>query len=237
MTSDIFGGEIASSDVFDTEKSRFDVFIKGIQAKKQYKIDQINQKLCHVLKINLHQLEGLWRKNNGNICMRRNISHQEAHELQTMLAQSGLIAYYKPTTRRKKLTLSTQNDEQQDFVICSTKTANRASELLFVHTAEKHRYFSCPKCQHKTKLSVDMVEPKRCNRCLVFIPDYLFNIKQQEKNHTRRRFLTKKKFQEPQKISNKEQSQHNKTKELLASSAIGILILVGIIGYLVSNSA
>ena len=203
-------------DIFGTEKSRFDVFIKGIQAEKQHKTNQINQKLCHFLKVDLHELERLWRKNNGNICMRRNISHQEAHELQIMLTQSGLIAYYKPTISKKKLALSTQNDGQQELVICSPKTANRANELLLVHAAEKYRYFSCPKCKHKTKLSVDMPDPKRCNSCLVFIPDYLLDIKRQ---------------QELQKISNKGRIQQNKAIKLFSSKIIGIVMLVVLIGY------
>jgi hypothetical protein len=203
----------------------FDVFVKGIQPERQHEAEHIQHKLSHFLKITPPELTALWRKNNGVVCIRNNISSEEAQKIQTMLTKGGLISFYKPAANTIGLSLSL--------------------------VEEKPREFICPKCQHKTTLQSDAPDPKRCNKCFIYIPDYLAERKlQDEKNTIRRRLLNDKKSQRQRDNSEKEAADERKRladleeqirlelfgkkrrKLIISSSAVGVLVVASIVGYI-----
>lgn len=145
--------------------STFDVFLRGIRPERLNEAEQINKKASHFLKIEVQKLEELWSTPNG-LCIRRNISGEDAEKIQTNFAKAGLICIYKPAILGVELAIAEKKEDST-------------------------RIFTCPSCHHKVTLDEDEPEPVKCSKCFINIAKYQDRLKEKEERDEIKRRLIK----------------------------------------------
>lgn len=152
----------------------YDLFIKGIRPDRLDQADQIKKKASQSFKIEVDQLEALWSTPSG-LCIRRNISREEASQIQHTLAKAGLICLNTPSTSGVDLSLAAKEDKK---------------------TSTTHD-FTCPYCAIKIVIDNNQPDPIECPECSGIIAKYA---EIQERKEIRNRLMNLNATREKQEI-------------------------------------
>ncbi|WP_333873286.1 hypothetical protein [Methylobacter sp.] len=167
----------------------YDVFIKGIRPERMDEAEQIKKKASQVFKIEEQQLEALWSTPSG-LCIRRNISGEEAEQVQITLSKAGLVCLYRPGGSGLNISLVEKTEEK----------------------ALTKRDFTCPYCEIKITLDQGEPDPVKCPECSGIIAKYA---EAKERKEIRDRLLNSKMAIEKREMkASREEAEKKRKKEI-----------------------
>ncbi|MGZ4954458.1 MAG: hypothetical protein ACXV8Q_05035 [Methylobacter sp.] len=167
----------------------YDVFIKGIRPERMDEAEQIKKKASQVFKIEEQQLEALWSTPSG-LCIRRNISGEEAEQVQITLSKAGLVCLYRPGGSGLNISLVEKTEEK----------------------ALTKRDFTCPYCEIKITLDQGEPDPVKCPECSGVIAKYA---EAKERKEIRDRLLNSKMAIEKRELkASREEAEKRRKKEI-----------------------
>ncbi|WP_394752424.1 hypothetical protein [Crenothrix sp.] len=168
-----------------------DVYISGINPQQIGNLEDIKKNVDLQLGIKGLQLESLLNPIVNLICVKKNVSENEAIKFCEALTKLGLLSTYQPTKTKQ------------------------SSGLSLVPLEEKETFFTCPSCNKKQVLD-DNEEIKLCPFCAVDVKKHLKDMQEKEEyQEIRKKILLKSQHQ-----IDFEKQEHFKKEELKRKAQI-----------------